>query len=57
MTSKAGLIYTKDDGTVALLDLDPDMNIHEFYEACARLALAASYHPTSVEEAFNLDED
>lgn len=57
-TNKAGLIYTRDlDGAVAILDLHGDMNIYEFYEACARLALAAGYHPDSVNEAFNLDEE
>lgn len=55
--NKAGLIYTREAGTVALLDLDTDMDIYEFYEACARLALATGYHPNSVERAFNLDED
>lgn len=54
--NQAGLIYTREDGTVALMDLDRDMNVYEFHEACARLALAAGYHPYSVNEAFDLDE-
>jgi len=56
--SSSTLIYkTTDNGVVALLELSQDMSISEFHDACARLALAAGYHPNNVSDYFGDDDE